>query len=168
MKKGTVRVICGPGNGKSATAVGYGMMGVFRKKRVIIVQFLKGVFDENAMEVLKRLEPDMKVFRFEHSRGFFEDLSEEQKQEELLNLKNGFHYGRKVMAAGQCDLLILDEVLGLVDQGLISLEELEEFLENRNEEVDLILTGRVCPPELKKYVDHISVMENDDPAETVG
>lgn len=159
MKKGTVRVICGPGSGKSASAIGYGMMGVFQKKRVIMVQFLKGVFDESAMEVLKRMEPDMKVFRFEHSKGFFSDLSEEQKQEELQNLKNGFHYAKKVMTTGQCDILILDEVLGLVDQGMISMEEFKSFLENRDEETDLIMTGRVCPPEIARYADCISRVE---------
>lgn len=160
MKKGTVRVICGPGNGKSAAAIGYGMMGVFQKKKVIMVQFLKGVLDESAMEVLKRMEPEMNVFRFEHSKGFFSDLSEKQKQEELMNLKNGFNYAKKVMAAGQCDMLILDEVLGLVDQKLISLEEMEKFLTSRDEEIDLVMTGRICPPEIEKYVDYISRVEN--------
>ena len=50
-----VRVICGAGNGKSASALGYAMMGVFRGKRVIMVQFLKGMIGEEAADVLKRL-----------------------------------------------------------------------------------------------------------------
>jgi len=160
MKKGMVRVICGPGSGKSAAAVGYGIMGISQKKRVIMIQFLKGVLDESATEILKRMEPEMKLFRFEHSRGFFSDLPKKQKQEELMNIKNGFNYAKKVMATGQCDVLILDEVLGLVDQHMISLEELEGFLASRDEEIDLVLTGRICPTELEKYVDCISRVEN--------
>ena len=35
MASDRVRVICGPGYGKSASALGYAMMGVFRGKRVI-------------------------------------------------------------------------------------------------------------------------------------
>ena len=55
MASGRVRVICGAGNGKSASALGYAMMGVFRGKRVIMVQFLKGMLGEGAADVLKRL-----------------------------------------------------------------------------------------------------------------
>ena len=110
MENGTIRVICGPGNGKTASAIGYGIIGAAAKKRVIVVQFLKGVLEEDNVEILKRLEPEMKVFRFERSRGLFENLAEEQKKEEIVNLKNGFHFARKVLATGECDVLILDEV----------------------------------------------------------
>ena len=67
MASGRVRVICGAGNGKSASALGYAMMGVFRGKRVIMVQFLKGMIGEEAADVLKRLEPDLKFFCFANS-----------------------------------------------------------------------------------------------------
>lgn len=160
MKKGTIRVLCGPGNGKSASAVGYGIIGAARNEKVIIVQFLKGILEEGGAGFLKRMEPEMKVFRFERSRGFFEDLPEEQKKEEIFNLRNGFNFARKVTATGECDLLILDEVLGLVDRGVISKEEFIRFLESVDEEMDLVMTGRVCPEEIKPYVDHISYVEN--------
>lgn len=161
MEKGTIRVIYGPGNGKSASAVGYGMINVLRNKKVIIVQFLKGILEENGMDILKRMEPEMKVFRFERSRGLFSDLPEEQKKEESLNLKNGFNFAKKVMATGECDLLILDEVLGLVDQGVISEEEFIHFLETADADTDLIMTGRFCPEAVKKYANHISYVENE-------
>ncbi len=160
MENGTIRVICGPGNGKSAAAIGYGIIGALAKKRVIMVQFLKGVLEENNVEVLKRLEPEMKVFRFERSRGLFENLTEEQKKEEIFNLKNGFHFARKVLATGECDVLILDEVLGLLDQNVVSTEEFIKLLESRDGETDLVMTGRVCPEEIRRCVDCISYVEN--------
>lgn len=160
MEKGTIRVIYGPGSGKTASAIGYGMVGVSQKKKVIIVQFLKGGLDEDTNEVLKRMEPEMKMFRFERSRGLFEDLSEEQKQEELINLKNGFNFARKVMVTGECDMLVLDEALGLLDQNIISMEEFKGLLECRADEIDLILTGRVFPEELYQYADTISYVDD--------
>lgn len=117
MRKNTIRIIYGPGNGKSASAVGYGLLGALAGKKVIIVQFLKGVLEERSLEILERMDLEMKVFRFERSRCYFEDLPEDQKKEETMNLRNGFNFAKKVMATGECDLLILDEVLGLVDQG---------------------------------------------------
>lgn len=160
MKKGTKIVMYGPGHGKSAAAIGFGVIGAAKNQKVIIVQFLKGILDEKGAGFLKRVEPEMKVFRFERSRGFFEDLPEEQKKEEIFNLKNGFNFARKVMATGECDVLILDEVLGLVDRGVISKDEFIHFLETADEEIELVMTGRVCPEEIKPYVDQISYVEN--------
>ena len=58
-----------------------------------------------------------------------------------MNLRNGFNFAKKVMTTGECDVLILDEILGIVDQGIISAEEFRSFLEARDEETDLIMTG---------------------------
>ena len=73
-----------------------------------------------------------------------------------MNLRNGFNFAKKVMATGECDLLILDEVLGLVDQEVISREEFIRFLQSADDETDLIMTGRVCPDEIRQYADQIS------------
>ena len=160
MKKGMVHVICGPGKGKSASALGYALMGALAEKKVIVVQYLKGMLEEDDAELLKRLEPEMKVFRFARCHGLFEDLSEEQKAEEAINLKNGFNFAKKVMTTGECDVLVLDEVLGLVDNGIIQVEDLVRMMEHRDSEMSVIMSGWVCPEELKPYVDQLSYVEN--------
>lgn len=160
MDKGSVQVICGPGFGKTTMALGKGVVAVTRHKRVIMIQFLKGSLSADVAEGLKRLEPDMKVFRFEKQDDYFEKLSEEQKQEERINIQNGLNFARKVLTTRECDLLILDEILGILDQGMITLEEFESFLSLRDEEVDLILTGKRFPEELLHCADSISKIEN--------
>lgn len=160
MKKGMVHVICGPGKGKSASALGYAVMGALAEKKVIVIQYLKGMLEEEGAELLKRLEPEMKVFRFARCHGLFEDLSEEQKAEEVINLKNGFNFARKVMTTGECDVLVLDEVLGLVDKGIIQAEDLVRMLEHRDSEMNVVMSGWVCPEEMKPYVDQISYVDN--------
>ena len=160
MKKGMVHVICGPGKGKSASALGYALMGALAEKKVIVVQYLKGMMEEDDAELLKRLEPEMKVFRFARCHGLFEDLSEEQKAEEVINLKNGFNFAKKVVTTGECDVLVLDEVLGLVDKGIVQLEDLVRMLEHRDSEMSIMMSGRVCPEAIKPYVDQISYVEN--------
>ena len=52
-------------------------------------------------------------------------------------------------------MLILDEVLGLVDNGIVSVEELELLIREKEDDVDLILTGRVLTEEIRPYVDEI-------------
>ena len=52
MKDSTIQVICGPGKGKTASALGRGISALIHGKNVIMVQFLKGSMDSDNMEVL--------------------------------------------------------------------------------------------------------------------
>lgn len=160
MDKGMVQVICGEGIGKTSLAVGKGIGALIRQKTVIMIQFLKGNQEAEGLETLKQLEPDMKIFRFEKSSTFFENLSDEEKAEERMNIRNGLNFAKKVLMTGECDLLILDEVLGALDQEIITEEEVKTLLTTRDEEMDLILTGKVFPDALKPYVDLISQISN--------
>ena len=79
MNKSLIQVICGPGRGKTTGAIGRGIVALGSGKSVIMVQFLKGSMDADKMEVIKRLEPEFKVFRFEKSCTRFEELSPQEK-----------------------------------------------------------------------------------------
>lgn len=155
MNKGTIQVICGEGKGKTTTALGMGIGALTKNKTVIMIQFLKGCSGNGSLEILERLEPEMKIFRFEKSDDFFENLTKEQQEEERMNILNGLNFARKVVTTGECDLLILDEVLGLVDQKIIENEELIKLLCSKVEEMDIIMTGRVLPKEIGALADGI-------------
>lgn len=159
MKHGNVEVICGTGKGKTTLAVGKGIVELTRQKKVILIQFLKGSANKEGLGILRNLEPDLKVFRFEKSDKVFADLSEDEKAEELMNIRNGFNFAKKVVATGECDLLILDEVLGIIDQNIIKPEEFQKLLDARRDDTGLVMTGNVLPEELKPYVDIISRIE---------
>lgn len=161
MKNGSVEVICGEGPGKTSLAIGKGIMALTEQKSVIMIQFLKGNRKDDR-DALKGLEPDFKIFRFEKADAFFEMLSEEEKAEELINIKNGFNFAKKVIATGECDLLILDEALGIIDQNIIEMEDFEKLVSSKEEDMSLILTGKVFPEILRPYVDAISVIDYID------
>lgn len=161
MDKGIVQIICGDGNGKTSMALGKGIGAITKNKRVIMIQFLKGALSPETSEWLKRLEPDMKVFRFEKQSCHFCTLNEAQKQEERINICNGINFAKKVLTTGECDLLILDEFLGILDLGLMTMEDFTGLLALREENVSLILTGKVCPPALCGYADTVTRIDND-------
>ena len=94
MDRGVIQVYYGEGHGKSTAAIGNAIRIASEGKSVIIIQFLKGK-NENELTFLSRLEPEIKIFRFAKSDECFEALSEEAKQEESMNLRNGFNYGKK-------------------------------------------------------------------------
>ncbi len=159
MKNGWIEVICGPGRGKTALAMGKGLTEMAEQKRVIMIQFLRGCDKKEEAQQLQRLEPEFKIFRFEKADAYFEKLSEEEKAEELLNIRNGFNFAKKVVATGECDLLILDEVLEIVNQNIVSLAEFENFLRAKADDMSLLLTGTSFPEELKAYVNAFSMID---------
>ena len=73
-----------------------------------------------------------------------------------MNLRNGFNYGKKVVTTGACDMLILDEVLGIVDEKVISPEEIGELFAAKPEEMTLVCTGRVLDEKIREAADVLS------------
>ena len=163
MKKGTIEVICGHGRGKTALAIGKGLEAAAEQQTVIMIQFLKGCVRGEEKKIMENLEPGFKIFRFEKADAFFEELTGEEKAEELDNILNGFHFAKKVVATGECDLLILDEVLGLVNQNIVSIEEFENLLKARDDGMSLLLTGMEFPRRLAPYVDEFFTIQTYEP-----
>mgnify|MGYP001153613758 CR=1 FL=1 len=159
MKKGTIHIYSGDGHGKSPAALGRAVTMACQGKNVVIIQFLKGKGLEDS-EFLRRLEPEIKLFRFEKSDGNFTELSKEQKADEIINIKNGLNFAKKVLCTGGCDLLILDEVLRLIDNGIITVEELKDLLDMRSDEsMNVIMTGITLNDEVCILADEVTKLE---------
>ena len=86
------------------------------------------------------------------------ELPEEKKQEEIQNIRNGIGFAKKVLTTGECDLLILDEVLGLVEKDIITEDDLKALLECRGD-TDVILTGITLNDEICVLADEVSKIE---------
>ena len=154
MSKGIMRVYYGEGQGKSTAALGTAIREASHGKTATVISFLKEK-NEDSEELLKKLEPELKFFRFEKSDVSFEELSEEEKQREIMNLVSGFNYSKKVITTGGCDLVVLDEVLGLVNQNIISEEDLLEIAATIPENMVVICTGRKVPEAVKECADEL-------------
>ena len=154
MDSGRVQIYYGEGRGKSTAALGCALQAASAGKNVFIIQFLKGKMEEESA-FIQRLEPEIKVFRFEKSQERYESLSNQEKQEENINLKNGVNFARKVLMTAECSLLILDELLGVIDNGVVSVDEVKALLAAKTDDTQLIITGRVLPEELIGCADEI-------------
>ena len=69
MDKGTVHIYCGKGKGKTTAAIGQAIKAACEGRNVVIIEFLKAK-EEDELGFLKRLEPEIKVFRFEKCPEF--------------------------------------------------------------------------------------------------
>lgn len=154
MKKGKLQVYFGTGKGKTTAAIGQAVKEASRGKSVFIVQFLKGRQPEE-ISFIQRLEPEIKLFRFQRREAAFLDLTLQEQKEEIMNMKSGLCFARKVLSTGECDVLILDEVLGLIEHGIATMDDIRGLLEEASDEMELIFTGiRLCP-EIMEWADGV-------------
>lgn len=158
MEKGLVQIYCGNGKGKTTAAIGLGIRAIGRDLKVIMIQFLKHS-DTGECKTLKGLEPDFKVFHFEKPRGFTWSLTPEEREEKKIEIKNAMNFARKVLETGECDILILDEILGAIQGGFIVEDEICNMIDNKPDTVELVLTGRVLPDSIAEKAGYISKIE---------
>ena len=155
MESGIIQAFYGTGKGKTSAAVGQALRELQHGQRITMIQFLKGkVADE--FQVLDRLEPDVQIFRFDKSDVSYCDLSESEKEEEKANILNGFNFSKKVLETGESDVTILDELLGLIDLGILTEDDVEDLLRIQGDYRKLIITGTKLPEQIRAYVDEVS------------
>ena len=63
------------------------------------------------------------------------------------------------MNTGECSLLIMDEVLGLIDNGIITVEDLKALLASKPEEMDIIMTGISLNDDVCILADEVTKVE---------
>ena len=158
MNQGKIHIYTGDGHGKTPAAWGEALYAASEGKSVVIVQFMKDSHIVNSAFV-QRLEPEIKFFRFEKSKESFAELSDEEKREEIMNIKNGLMFAKKVLTTDGCDLLILDEVLGLIDVGIITVEDIKALTQAKPEDTTMIMTGIQLSDEVCVLADEVSKIE---------
>ncbi len=154
MNQGSIIVYYGNGKGKSSSAIGHAICAAGAGESVAIIQFLKGN-NQREIDFLKRLEPEVRLFSFEKNAEFFAELSEEQKQDEINNIKNGLNFAKKVLVTGESTILVLDEILGLLERNIITVEDIKVLIDAKDEGTELILTGTKMNQGLMPYVDAV-------------
>ena len=144
-KKGLTQIYCGPGKGKTSVAIGQAIRAVGHGKRAIVIQFLKGR-ETSRLDYLSSMEPDVRLFRFE-------------KKEENENIRNGLNFARKVLLTEESDMLILDEILGVQEFGIVTEEEVIALIQAKDDETELIMTGNVVTDGVKNAADRVVSLE---------
>lgn len=146
-----IHIIYGAGYGKTAAAMGLAVKAAGAGESVTIVQFLKGT--DADYSILSQFE-EINFFSFENSEKPYGELTFAEREEQRAKVKNSFHYAKKVIDTGSSDVVIMDEILGLLDYNILSAEDIEALISGSR--VKLILTGRNCPESLQKKATMLS------------
>jgi cob(I)alamin adenosyltransferase len=158
LEKGLIQVYTGDGKGKTTAALGQGLRSCGRGLKVCMVQFLKGG-DTGELHSVEKLNPLFEIFRFEKERGFFWTLSEQEKHELKEDIDQGFDFIKKVVMNKECDILIIDELLGVLGNRLLEVSEVVELLKIKPDNMEIIITGRNAPKEIIEVADLVTEMK---------
>jgi cob(I)alamin adenosyltransferase len=150
--KGLVIVITGDGKGKTTSAFGQVLRAVGQGYRVLVVQFMKGR-KYGEYKAAKEYLPNVTV-RLVGLDSFV--MRDNPAAIDIEMAQKGFALVKKAVKSGKYDMIIMDEMNVALDFKLVDLKEVIEMIENRPAGIDLILTGRNAPEEIKNLADTVS------------
>jgi cob(I)alamin adenosyltransferase len=152
--KGLIQVYTGNGKGKTTCALGLGLRAVGQGLKVYIIQFLKGR-ETGESRTAARLTPEL-TLRYFGRPGLGKLRS--PTPEDLQIIREAWGLARRVIEAGEHDLVILDEINLALAFGQVPLTEVLETLNLRPPGVEVVLTGRQAPPEILELADLVTEM----------
>ena len=153
-RKGLVEVFTGNGRGKTSAAMGVVLRALGHDLKICIIFFMKGKFPYGEQKTLAKFpNVDFTVFG---SLDFVDprNVREEDKKE----ARKALQAGREAMLSGKYDLVVLDEINVAAAWGLIGVEDIIKLIEDKPEQVELILTGRYADPRIVKQADLVTEM----------
>lgn len=154
LEKGLIQVYTGKGKGKTTAALGLALRAAGHGLKVYIVQFMKGWPRYGELVSVESL-PNVTIKQF--GRPEFVDRDNPDPEDSRL-AQEALEHARQAMLSGRYDILILDEINVALDFGLIELSDVLSLLEEKPEDVELVLTGRNAPLEIVKRADLVTEM----------
>jgi len=151
---GLVHIYCGDGKGKTTTGMGLCLRAAGFGYQVLIYQFMKN----NRTSERKSLEQieNIRILEGLEEEKFSFQLTEEERRQRLEFYNSQFRTVTRMAAEESYDVLFLDEAIYTIRAGLLDEELVAEFLENKPEKLEVILTGQGPSQRLLDLADYVS------------
>ena len=153
MSKGYIHIYTGNGKGKTTAAFGLALRAACAGKKVYIGQFVKDMqYSETAVVSIL---PTIQIEQL--GRGCF--ISKDPEQADIDAAAVALETCVAKLNSGAYDVVILDEIFIALYYGLIQTDQVLEALNNRPEQVEVVLTGRYAPDALIERADLVTEMK---------
>lgn len=153
--KGLVHIYTGDGKGKTTAAIGLGIRACGRGMKVLMVQFLKGM-DTGELKTVEKLKPDFVIVRMNEQKEFIWNMNDEQKRKLQESVSETFDFVINAVKSGEWSVIILDEIMAAISNGLISVDAVADLVKSKPENLELVMTGRNAPQKLIALADYVS------------
>ena len=151
--KGLVIVNTGKGKGKTTAALGVTLRSWGRGMNVIVLQFIKhSTANFGEQRAAQKMGIEMRAM----GDGFTWRSKDLDQSAELARAH--WEDCKAIIAAGEHNVIVLDEFTYPMHYGWIDTEEVIEVLKARPEMQHIIITGRNAPEALVEYADLVTEM----------
>lgn len=158
MEKGLIHIYCGDGKGKTTAAMGLAIRAAGREKKVFITQFLKSG-KSGELVSLEKLKEYITFLPGRPVNKFVWNMNDEEKMEAKREHTARFKEIIDIIKNEDYDLLILDEIIATINNGFIELNEVIEFLKNKPETLEVVMTGRDPKEKLIELANYVTEMQ---------
>ncbi len=151
---GYIHIYTGEGKGKTTAALGLCLRAVCAGKRIFFAQFLKNnpTSELAAMSYL----PNFTIRQY--GSGKFIDI--QPTQDDFNNFNIGFAELNKIIFSGNVDLIVIDEICACLNYKLLEFKQLSSICQYvKNNEIDIVFTGRNAQPDLIEIADLVTEMK---------
>ncbi len=154
---GYIQVYTGNGKGKTTAALGLALRAAGHGMRTYIGQFLKGQH-YGELTAVEKLFPLIRIERF--GREGFLHITEGPDDEDIRRAREGLRKCREAMLSGNYQVIVLDEVNTAVLLKVLTEQDLLDFLAEKPDSVELVLTGRGAPQAVIDKADLVTEMKD--------
>ena len=142
-KHGYIQVYTGNGKGKTTASLGLAMRALGRCWKVLIVMFTKGGDDYGELNSFRNLSPEIAQNLTIVQAGLDRIVYTDNKtDEDIEEIQKGWALAKNAIKNDEYNLIILDEANIAIDLGIIDLDEMIEVLQNKPQDMEIVLTGR--------------------------
>ncbi len=149
-----IHLYTGNGKGKTTAAIGLAIRAAGHGMKTYIGQFMKGQLYGELTEL--KNHPLITIEQYGDTKCI---RKEDVTQSHIDQAHQGLERIREAMCSGQYDILVMDEINVTVWFGLLSADEVIDVLNQRPENLEVILTGRNAPEQLINAADLVTEMK---------
>lgn len=156
---GYIHIYCGNGKGKTTCGMGLCVRAAGYGYRVMIYQFMK----DNTTSERKILEqiPNITILKGLDKEKFSFQMTSDEKELRRSYYESQFQKLTLMAAEEHYDVLFMDELIYTIHAGLFREELLLNFLKNKPETLEVILTGQNPSQALIDIADYVSNIQKE-------
>ena len=159
-KRGYIQIYTGDGKGKTTASLGLALRALGRGWNVLIVFFTKGGSDYGELFAFREFSPEIKKHLKIIQAGLDRIVYSKNVNElDETIVQEGWEEVKQAAKDRTYQLIIMDEANIAIDLNLIPLQEMKDFLKNKPDELEVVLTGRRANPEIVELAHLVSNIE---------
>lgn len=155
MKNGKTQIYTGNGKGKTTAAIGLSIRAAGRGFKVYFAQFIKDM-EYGEISILNDIRNiDVKLYGTGDGCLISRPLEEKDK----MIARKALAEVKSIMLSDNYDIIVCDELNVTMALGILKEEEIIDFMKNKPDNVELILTGRGATDKQIELADLVTEMK---------